>query len=169
MKPSFELRPPAIFCGLNQRGVSSEADLLRQRWSGVYTTLATSVALGSQLQYLQMSLAGLAKDAAVSNWDGHGASPVDPDSLKYARRVSHFLPLTYPAPDVAVDPDGEVTFDWQHGRTRYLSFSVSPIGTLQYASIIGSSEMFGKEPWRDGIPEPIAVQLQKVVSFEPAE
>lgn len=92
------------------------------------------------------SLAALARDAASVNWDGHGAAPV-----------------TLPAPEVSIDPDGEVSFDWYAGPRRTLSMSLDPFGTLRYASIIGGSEKFGLEPWRNGIPESVLRLLQKVV------
>lgn len=166
MRTWFMLSPPAVYAPLSQTGVSDEAFRLRQSWENVFATIVNSVTMGSQYHSLQASLANLSQETASDNWDGHGASAVNPEALGYAKRIVRMLPNTYPAPEVSIDPDGEISFDWQVGPKSSLSFSVSPVGTLRYASIVGSSENFGSEPWREGIPETVARLLQKIASYE---
>lgn len=163
MRIGSQLSPPAVFCPFSQTGMSSEAERLHRNWKDLFASIANSIAMGSQYQNLLSALATWARDAAVDNWDGQGASHVNKGSLDYAGRIAQMLPVTVPAPEVSVDPDGEVSIDWQRDPRRSLSMSIDATGTLRYASIVGSSENFGLEPWRDEIPESVFHLLQKVV------
>jgi len=156
--------PPAVYETLAQRGVSDDALRLRQGWETLYQTFVNSVALGSQYHRLRLDLDAIAVEAGTSGWDGYGAKAISPDALSFARRLARMLPATPLAPDVSVDPDGEVSFDWDAGSRRRFSLSVNPSGAMRYASITGSSENFGLEPWRDGIPEAIVRGLQKLAA-----
>ena len=166
MKVGTMISPPPIYASVSQTGISDEAIRLRQHWQDIFTIIMSSVAMGTQYRHLQMVLATLAKNAVHENWDGQGAAPINERALDYARRVVQMLPVTTPAPEVTVDPDGEVSFDWRADSRRSLSVSIDPLGTLRYASIVGGSENFGAEPWRDGLPESILGLLQKVVVHE---
>src|SRR5436309_1337779 len=166
MRSGFALSPPALFAPFSQTAVSEEAAVLRQHWQALFETILSSIVMGDQYRQLQVALAALARDAACGNWDGHGASPVNDAALAYAGRVAQMLPVTIPAPEVSVDPDGEVSFDWYASPRRSLSVSIDPVGTLRYASIVGGSENFGLEPWRDGLPESVLRLLQKVATRE---
>jgi hypothetical protein len=63
------------------------------------------------------------------------------------------LPDGLPEPEVGVDPDGSVSFDWEG-----LSISLGPDGELRYAGIVGGVEDYGEMPWGDGIAE-VVVRL----------
>lgn len=164
--------PPAIYGPLSQPGVSIQALQLLTDWRTLYTELAGRCASGAEYAQILVSLATLAREAAHAGWDGYGAAPINPDSLAYAKRLVQILSFNLgstPTPDVSVDPDGEVSFDWDGGAKHHLSFSVSPGGAMRYAGIAGGSEAYGTEPWRDGIPETIVRLLQEVVSARTAE
>lgn len=168
MKAAIEFSPPALCSTFSEpSGVSQEAIVLSEGWRlWLREDILVSVALGSQYRQLEQALAELENEAAVADWDGNGAAPIDQKALDYARRIAEILPVTIPAPEVCVDPDGEVAFDWYVGPKQSLSLSVSPAGVLQYASLCGSSELSGLEPWRDEFPESIARVLQRIVAQE---
>jgi hypothetical protein len=156
--------PPAIYAPLSQHGISDDALHLQSTWLGSLEALIGSSAMGVRYMRVQDALASLVLEAARDNWDGYGSAPVDRASLGFAKRVAQMLPVSLPEPEVTVDPDGEVSFDWECGKRQRLSFSVGPSGTFRYAGIVGGSETYGTEPWRDGIPEAIVGLLQKVAS-----
>jgi|SRR6185503_725783 len=166
MRSPFTIFPPAIYAPVSQSGVSEDALRLRQGWQNVLATIVGSVAMGSQYYRLHGALADLAQESAVLNWDGHGAQAINLEALGFAKRIASMLPISLPVPEVSIDPDGEVSFDWRVNPSRSLSFSVSPSGTVRYASVIGSSESFGSEPWREGLPESVASLLQKMAVHE---
>jgi hypothetical protein len=130
----------------------------------VFQEIVSSIAMGGQFRQLCDDLAHLSRAAAANNWDGYGALALDTEALVYATRIANMLPVTEPPPEVSVDPDGEVSFDWQRDSKRTLSVSVGREGKVRYASIMGESEAFGVEPWRDEIPEPIRRVLHEVIS-----
>jgi hypothetical protein len=154
--------PPAPFAPFQQTAVSAEAAGVQNDWLQFVNKILASVALGAQYRELRASLDTLATEAGKPNWDGQGASEINRESVEFARRIAQLLPLTKPAPEISVDPDGEVSFDWQRDRTHTLSFSIDPAGTLRYASILGTSENYGVEPWRDGLPDSVFLLIQKV-------
>lgn len=160
----MNLTPPAVYASFSQQGVSEDALRLRREWDLLFGSLVNYCTLGSQFGQLRCALARLPEEAGRVDWDGHGGAPVDRDSLIFAKQLAQFLPFSAPAPEVSVDPDGEVSFDWRGSTRHIVSCSISPTGTLRYAGIIGASEVHGKEPWQDGIPEAIVRLLQRMVS-----
>lgn len=152
-----------IYALLPQHGVSEDALRLQDAWLDSLEAWFSSSTIGAQYVRVQHALASLAQKAGRANWDGHGAEPVDRESLAFAKRVAQMLPVSLPEPEIAVDPDGEVSFDWECGKRQRLSFSVGPMGTFRYAGIVGGSEAYGTEPWRERIPEAIVRLLGKVV------
>jgi hypothetical protein len=102
--------------------------------------------------------------AAAPNWDGYGASPLDPRSAEQAVRFIQALPTTVPVPDVSVDPDGEVDLLWQLDPTRTISVSVGPNGRLTYAALMGMAQSYGTEWLANEIPQPILDSLTRVLN-----
>jgi len=160
------LAPPALYAPLSQVGVSEAAVRLQKDWEAFFKTVVSSVTMGTQYHQIQLALTDLARQASSSNWDGYGASAVNEHALGFAKRIARFLPLTLSPPEVSVDPDGEVAFDWRTDPRSSISFSIGPFGTLRYASINKGSENYGLEPWRDGLPESVARLIQDVVVHE---
>lgn len=163
MRNSVPSSPPPFHIVASQTGVSSAALGLHEQWRTIFHEIVSSIAMGAQYRRLCGDLTHLGSFARVANWDGHGALPLDQQALAYATRIANMLPVTEPAPEVSVDPDGEVSFDWHRNSKRTLSMSIGREGKMRYASIMGESESFGVEPWRDEIPESIRRVLEEVV------
>ena len=102
-------------------------------------------------------------EAALPNWDGYGAKPIDDAAYAYAQSFIRSLPTTTPTPDVGVDPDGEVSIDWTFGPRRILSVSVGPSGRLVYAALVGANRVRGTEWFRDAAPDPILDVLSRLI------
>lgn len=103
-------------------------------------------------------------DALEENRDGYGAKPVDPDSFLMAVRLFHSLPRMLPLPDVSVDPDGEVAFEWYVEPRRSFSVSVGADGVLTYAGLFGSAKVHGTEHLVDELPETIRWNLHRLLT-----
>jgi len=158
--------PPAVYAPLSQAGVSQAAVCLQKDWEAVFKTVISSVSMGTQYQQIQLALSDIAGEAANNNWDGYGARAVDRGALAFAKRIAQFLPIAVSPPEISVDPDGEVAFDWRADPRSSISISIGPLGTLRYASVNRGSESYGLEPWRDGLPESVARIIQDVVVHE---
>ena len=86
------------------------------------------------------------------NWDGHDAHPVSSDTLTNAYRLIESLPAGFRLPTIGAEPDGQLTLEWYRDPMRTLSVSVSPDGQLHFAAILGSSKVYGTEPFFDELP-----------------
>jgi hypothetical protein len=74
------------------------------------------------------------------------------------------LPISLPAPEVALDPDGEVSFDWWFAPNAQFSISVGATGNLTYAGIIGPGvKRHGVEPFEKAIPQILLDTLDQLV------
>ena len=97
------------------------------------------------------------------DWDRYGASEFDNRLSQLACRFLNALPSVIPAPDVGLDPDGEISFSWILSRDRQVHVSLSPDGLLSYAGLFGAtSTVHGKEPFDDTVPVPIIETVRRL-------
>ena len=101
-------------------------------------------------------------EAAVEDWNGHGGLAVQPGSFRYARSLLAVLLLAGLEPEITVDADGEVEFDWLASAQRGLSLSVGADGRLTFAWADGLRRGHGTEWFTGGIPAPLAAALGDV-------
>lgn len=101
--------------------------------------------------------------ASTENWDSYHARAASLQAAAVAARLLTVLPLTLPAPDVGIDPDGEISFEWILSRDRMFSVSVAENGRLSYAGIFGKDvSSHGTEPFYDTIPGIILENIMRL-------
>jgi len=100
-----------------------------------------------------VELATIAKECAFRGWDGFDADPIRAETVLAVSRFLESLPPGIPAPDVAAEPDGDITLEWHRSPWRTLSISVSRNNMLHYSALIGSSKHFGTEVLSDQVPK----------------
>lgn len=99
----------------------------------------------------------------AGNWDHYGAMPVTDATAQVAYRFLSALPSTLPSPNVGLDPDGEVSFDWLAGKGRIFSVSVGEGGRLSYAGMFGPGKTaHGSEPFDDAIPDAVIECIRRL-------
>lgn len=86
---------------------------------------------------------------------GDAAAVVDPTTLDYALRFAQLLPTDAPEPDVVVEDDGEIGFDWGTSQQSTFSVSVGPDGSLHFAGLIGIRTRHGSDQLTSTIPAEI--------------
>jgi hypothetical protein len=79
------------------------------------------------------SLRKLADECAKENWDGNGAEPINSMALSNAENFLRVLPVNFPIPEFAVEPDGHVSLDWIRSRHCLFSLSVGNNHRLAFA------------------------------------
>jgi hypothetical protein len=146
------------------RGVSEEAKEIRTRVEHVLEDLLQSVSLGGWYRDAVSALYHIASQSSVPNWDGYGAMQVSPLAVAQAFRFLRTLPSTLQTPDLSVDPDGEISFEWYLEPRRVFSISVGPHGELSYAGLFGRSDAHGTEYFGDELPKPIMDNLSRLFS-----
>ena len=112
------------------------------------------------LSHLQAAI----DEAANRGWDGYGAKPADPAAYHYARRLATLLGSAHQPTEVSVDPDGEVSLDWDHGPDAVVSVSVSGRGRLAYAARVGPNRSRGVERLSDEVPEQVVTLIRRVAT-----
>ena len=82
----------------------------------------------------------LAVDHSKQNWDGEGAAPIDVMAVVNASMFIQALPDSVPMPEIAAEPDGQISLDWMPSKSRVFSISVGKSGRLAYAWIDGADQ-----------------------------
>ena len=107
-------------------------------------------------------------EASNADWDGYQAHGADPATLSYALNFVSLLPSYFPLPEIAIDKDGEIAFDWDFEPRRIMSLRIGRDGTLNYAGLIGHSSFHGSEILRDNIPLAIYNGIKRIVDNSPS-
>ncbi|HLG20230.1 MAG TPA: hypothetical protein VI895_10515 [Bdellovibrionota bacterium] len=88
------------------------------------------------------------EDCSEPGWDGYNALSIDTVSMGLARRFLERLPSHVRMPEVAPDPNGQITLEWRNDASDILVINFSPKHDLVYAAVLGSSSKFyGTEPF----------------------
>lgn len=117
----------AAIYGLARAGnaVSAEARAIRNSAQAIVDRVENSDALFGSKAAAISALHGLTREHGEIGWDGGEAKPVDRGAIAHAIAFVRALPEGCELPEAAVEPDGDVSFDWMPSRHRMLSISVS--------------------------------------------
>ncbi len=120
--------------GRGSSGVSQEAVFVQEQAVEIIRTRDTSVALFGRTSVGISNLMAVIEEAIE-----------DPDQiLPSSTRMRHAvdlltaLPSGVAMPDFALDPDGDISFDWIDSTTRMLSVSIGDSNRLAYAWLDGT-------------------------------
>lgn len=102
------------------------------------------------------------EECKVSNWDGYGALPVEPETFNNAYAFIQALPLGFPLPSIGAEPDGQLELEWYRDPHWTISVSISPERILYYAALLGNSDPRGSEPFFGEIPKRLLQLIQEV-------
>ena len=104
----------------------------------------------------------LCKETANENWDGESAAAVQESARRYAIALVTELAEGTRFPEVAIDPDGEISLGWQVGDDVF-SVSISGVGRFSYAGLFGTSDCHGTEWMVEQIPFEVTRQLDRLL------
>ncbi len=91
---------------------------------------------------------------------------VDARAFACARDLLDTLPNGYAVPEVSVDPDGEIAFDWIRPDRTMVSISVGLDGVITYAARLRDGTAHGIIQLGSGFPGPLAELLRRL--YHPA-
>ena len=144
------------------RGVSDDVQALNLFVEEMLEDCSQSVIISTN-ESLQ-ELYYLWDECSSENWDGYGAQPVNPDSFIEAERFIRALPTTIREPEVAVDPDGEISLEWYFEPRKVFSVSIGKRNEITYAGLYGLNKTYGREYFDDEIPKAIFDNLDRLFS-----
>ena len=70
--------------------------------------------------------------------------------------------MSVPTPDISIDTDGEVRYEWYKGPRQVFSVAVRSDGQLAYAGLLGVNKAYGAEYFADDLPNAILDNLRRV-------
>ena len=153
-----------FFTPYTDRGVSDDAKVLRTRLNEVRDDMSKTETLGRNYRETYRGLIHNINECSSQNWDGYGAKAVSLNSIYFAVQFLKSLPTTYPSPDVSVDPDGEIAFEWYKKPRYVLSVSIGKHGEFSYAGLFGRKKTYGTEYFGDGVPMVITTNIERLFS-----
>jgi hypothetical protein len=119
----------------------------------------------SEQQWVFNELEELRNIASYPNWDNLGSRQLDADTYEIAKRFILALPSSLPAPELTVDRDGEVNFDWFSSGGQVFSASLRKDGRIAYAGQISTRKRFsGLDEFNDSIPKKIVESIKSIFS-----
>ena len=143
------------------RGVSQTESVWTELARDVFR-VSPSIA-GAVVSDLFQLIDKAAADAAHRNWDGEGAWPVEGTTRTFARMFATALPPDTMRPEISVDRDGDISFEWHQSPYSVFSVSVRRDGILHYAGLFGPNKSHGSEVFDRGIPDPISQGIRRVM------
>lgn len=87
---------------------------------------------------------------------------MDASAHEYARHLMQLLPVAFPAPEIYLEPDGDAAIEWDLGKRRILSVSISRNGTVTYAGLFGNTRIHGVERLDDAVPRALREALARL-------
>lgn len=140
-------------------GNSAEARKLYSEMKDIFISLKPS-----GQQWVFNELEELSFNATHHNWDNLGSAPLDADTYQIAKRFILALPSSLPAPELTVDRDGEVNFDWFGSSGQIFSASLRKDGRIAFAGQISTrNRQSGVEEFNDSIPKKIVEGIKTIL------
>lgn len=87
---------------------------------------------------------------------------LQPRVSQLACRFLNTLPSAIPAPEIDIDSDGEISFEWLIGRDRQLVVTLSGDGILSYAGVFGAAAKHGREEFEDAVPQELLESIRRL-------
>lgn len=151
-----------LFDGGGSRGAAPEARELERKFTELVTEQMKPVSIQRRVFGAVMALKDVAVECATPGWDGYESDPLNSNSLRNALALLVQLPSEFPLPEVAVDPDGEVSLEWYRSARELFAVSVGSSGKLSYAGVFGRGKVHGTEFWCGEIPYALIVSLERL-------
>ncbi|MDX2066122.1 MAG: hypothetical protein SFX74_10295 [Fimbriimonadaceae bacterium] len=90
--------------------------------------------------------------------------PVDSATIRAATEFLYALPDDIPSPEIVVEDDGAMAFDWTFGRRHAISVSVYANNRIGYAWINESFSGHAMASFKAGVvPDSVLQQIREIV------
>lgn len=139
-------------------GNSAEAQKLFLKMNDLFINIKPS-----EQKWAFTELEELSVNASRPNWDNLGSAPLDADTYQIAKRFILALPSSIPAPELTVDRDGEVNFDWFGSGGQIFSASLRKDGRIAFAGQFSArNRLSGVEEFNDSVPKRIVESIKAI-------
>jgi hypothetical protein len=116
---------------------------------------------GDQRWQVKTELWELFEDCCSDDWDEYEAKGITSECLDVGLEFLDKLPAFVTNPEVAADPDGELSFEWFKSEDMMLTVSVSSERKISYAGIFGQAKAHGVDNFGLEIPTTVLRYLSR--------
>jgi hypothetical protein len=146
------------------RGLSQDAQAVYEsiRWA---TDYSHTVSIGRPAAELHSAI-----EEAVEH--GHTTDTgerieAEPSAIRYALDFARTVPVAEPVPDVYVDADGDVCFEWSTGPRKVFALAIGADGTLNFAGLYGYSRVHGVQTLGQNLSPIVVDGIQRALWPQP--
>jgi hypothetical protein len=144
-------------------GCSRDASIIAESIRNALAEIHDSKVIGSYYQNWEKAINNAVSQSLEDNWDGFGAKAVDINSYENAVRFCRMLPITIPIPEIYVDNNGMLEFEWYKEPRKIMSVTVKNDNKLVFAGLFGrENKAYGTEELGQKLPKTIFDYLQRV-------
>lgn len=155
-------RHTAVLSSFFNTGMSEAARNLQRIYSKDINRLRASETW-NRLRPAFATLKEIYQECAEKDWDGYGALPISHATYYEARRFLDALPSWLPAPEIEPEPEGNIGFEWNFGKTRVLVASVNGTNRITYAGLLGAgNKTCGTEIFDGSIPQTFIDYISRI-------
>lgn len=90
------------------------------------------------------------------------ATLTSPEAVGRALEILALLPKQIPLPEVVVESEGEIGFDWDEGSRRVVSLTVRDTPVVGFAALLGEEPVYGRMRFGGEIPETLRFLLARL-------
>lgn len=155
--------PTGIF-DVDSDAVSDEANRVKNLFNETREWRWSSLSLGYSREECLKSLLEAYEEASAIGWDGYDARSAQPAAVINAYSFIDALPSNVSMPEVSIDPDGEISFDWIGGARRRFSISLGARNVISYAGLFGSDKVAGSERFQGALPRALVDHIKRVAA-----
>lgn len=143
-------------------GSSEASQRLQKLYEDTVVSLRKSVTW-NYLAHARDALRETYQECYEQNWDGYGARPIPQATYDEAVRFLNAFPSWLPAPEVVPEPNGDIGFEWNFGKNRVFSASVSGTNRITYAGLLGTgNKAHGTEVFDGSIPQTLVEHISRI-------
>lgn len=146
-------------------GASDDADLIAEKYVGLFRRFAESATGNERLAEPFYALQQILERCQTGNWDGEGASPISPEAVGEAQAILLTLPFKYPLPDIFPEATGSIALEWYREPGYRFVATVSGRRAIEFAGLFGpGNEIYGEYRLQAGIPSQMRNHLAELFS-----
>lgn len=153
---------PGFSPRIGSKAVSEDYQSIQREFRNTIAHLREPITTGASYRAMIAALEHAYQSANASNWDGYGADAVKEHVRSEAERFLELLPSDLAMPEVSVDPDGDMSFEWLKSRRYVFSVSLSGNNKIVFAGICGGNDIHGTESFGDTIPSIIIDAIRRL-------
>jgi hypothetical protein len=146
--------------------ISPEAGRARKAAYAVAQSFESSQVLFGKKAAAISQLCELVNECSEEDWDGAGASSLNPLAVSTSELFLRALPDDLAFPELAPEPDGWISMDWIQSKSRLFSLSIDDSNRIAFAWLDGSDKGHGVARF-DGraIPSRILSEIREIVNY----